>query len=398
MFTRIEFENFRGFRQLTLEGRITAILSSSRSRAKRTTRAMRVFAAVAMVAAAFFGTCQLTSRAQDSTGHEADVTAATEESNGARTMLVRVLDEAGKQISDAKIHVSIWEMEGVKEYANRHYITDEEGRSEVARPRHLRIMRMWPAKDGHVPLFVNFAEGKHEEGRLIPDEYEFRLQKGRRLSGRIVDEQGNPISKAKVQVRVMVDEPAWGANPDAIISTWLASGGNAAVTDSSGRWSINNAPAPPDKDKKDFEFRLQVTHPDFAGDTQWGELQQQQGITTADLRAGDATLTLDPGVALSGQVIDPEGKPVQNGLVVWSDHPYWAEGVNETQFDESGRFKTRHLAPGEYPITVLAPGFAPWRNTVDVYREIGDLNIQMKPGHPVRIQFVDLEGQPIPGV
>src|SRR5690606_2917216 len=128
-------------------------------------------------------------------------------------------------------------------------------------------------KEGHVPLFVNFAQGKHEEGRLIPDEYEFRLQEGQRLSGRIVDQQGDPVSNAKVQVRVEVDEPAWGVNPDAIISTWLANRGDAVVTDSEGRWAINNAPPPPDKEKNDFEFKLQVTHREFAGDTRWGELQ-----------------------------------------------------------------------------------------------------------------------------
>ena len=250
-------------------------------------------------------------------------------------MTVRVLDEEGQPLSGAKIHVSIWEMKGTRDYPNRDYATDEKGRAEIAMPRQLKIMRMWPAKDGYVPLFVNFAEGKHEEGRLIPSEYEFRLPKGRRLSGRVVDQEGNPISNAKVQVQVNVSEPVWRVNPDAMISTWLTDSdfnSPTPVTDSDGRWSINNAPAPPEKGK-DYEFLLQLTHAAFAGDTRWGELQQQQGITTADLRAGNATLTLNRGIAISGKVTGPEGKPVTKGLVVWNDNPYLAEGVDESSLN-----------------------------------------------------------------
>jgi beta-lactamase regulating signal transducer with metallopeptidase domain/thiol-disulfide isomerase/thioredoxin len=388
-------------RSSNVESRITAILSSTRSRAILTTRSVRAFAAVSVVVAAFAGTCQLSSRADAPTDHETTQVDTEKESSESRTMLVRVLDEAGKPLSEASIHVSIWEMQGARDYPNRDYTTDEQGRAEVAIPRRLNILRMWPAKDGYVPLFVNFAEGKHEEGRLIPDEYEFRLQKGHRLSGRVVDVEGNPISNAKVQVSVEVDEPAWGVNPDAMISTWLTDSDFSSptpVTDSDGRWSIENAPATPEKGKKDYEFRLQVTHPEFAGDTRWGELQKQQGITTADLRTGVAILRLLRGNAVLGRVTGPDQEPVTKGLVVWSNNPYLAEGVNEAAIDGEGRYETKHLAPGKYPITVLAPGFAPWQQTIEVNQDLGDLNIQLKAGNPIRIKFVDQRGTPIPNV
>jgi hypothetical protein len=99
------------------------------------------------------------------------------------------------------------------------------------------------------PLFVGFEEGKHEEGRLLPDQYEFRLQKGRQLSGRVVDEEGKPISNAKVQVSISVDEPPGGAHPTPVINTWLAYGDKAAVTNQDGHWEISNAPAPPEQGK-----------------------------------------------------------------------------------------------------------------------------------------------------
>jgi beta-lactamase regulating signal transducer with metallopeptidase domain/thiol-disulfide isomerase/thioredoxin len=388
-------------RSSNVESRITAILSPSRSRAILTTRSLRAFAAVSLIVAAVAGTCQLSSRADEAAADDAKQAVTEKQVDESRTMQVRVLDEAGKPLSDAHLHVSTWEMKGAKDYPNRDLTTDAQGRVEVEIPRRLRIMRMWPAKAGYVPLFVNFAEGKHEEGRLIPDEYEFRLPKGQRLSGRVVDEEGKPIADAQVQVMVDVDEPAWGAKPDAMISTWLTDDDfncPTPVTDADGRWFIDNAPAPLKKGKKDYEFRLQVTHPNFAGDTRWGELQQKQAISTADLRAGDATLTLDRGIAISGKISGPDGKTVTRGLVVWSDDPYLGQGENETAIDGDGHYETKRLAPGKYPITVLAPGFAPWQQTIELNRDLGDLDIQLEPGNPIQIKFVDPAGEPIPDV
>ena len=129
-----------------------------------------------------------------------------------------------------------------------------------------------------------------------------------------------------------------------------------------------------------------------------GELQQQQGIDTRDLRSGDATLTLRRGIVVSGKVAGPGGESINKGLVVWSDNPYLAEGVNETAIDGDGRYKTKHLAPGKYSITVLVPGFAPWQKSIEVNQDLDQLDIQLELGHSLRIKFVDQMGRPIPNV
>ena len=67
------------------------------------------------------------------------------------------------------------------------------------------------------------------------------------------------------------------------------------------------------------------------------------------------SVVLARGAALTGSVVDEAGKPVTQGLVIWSDDPYLAEGVNETQIDDAGHFQTLTLPPGERAITVLAP-------------------------------------------
>lgn len=397
-----------------VEHRILAILDKARTRASLTGRSLRTCAVFATVLVLVIGSLRLQSRAEptippdpaggNSGTDEAGLVEAQEvvaEADGdSRRMAILIRDENGEPLTDAKIYVGVWYVEGYEgEKVPKEHFTDSHGRVEFNLPRRLKILRLWPSKPGYVPLFLNFAEGKHEEGLLIPEEYEFKLKKGRRLSGRIVDEEGIPVTNATVQVKVEVDEPAWGKNPDPMISTWLTDSdfnSPAPLTDSNGHWSIVNAPASPEEGEKDFEFRLQVTHPEFAGDTRWGELQQKQGITTEKLRSGEANLILKRGLQVSGSVVGPDGKPITKGWVVWSDEPYFNEGVLEGEINADGTFLTPPLHPGEHPITIIAPGYAAQRRLVQAGRDSRNLRFQLKPGKPLEIRIVDSAGNPVP--
>jgi hypothetical protein len=357
-------------------------------------RSTRIIAVAALLLTASVGSLQLSSRADDPSEAQSDKQISTEAADESRKMAIRVLSETGQPIAQANVHVSIWEIKPTGNFPTRSYATNEQGKAEILIPNRIRILRIWPSKAGYVPQFANFAQGMHEDGRGIPDAYEFQLQPGHRLSGRVVDDVGKPISAAKVQVRVESNEPPWGVNPKPMISTWLANGGDAAVTDEDGRWEITNAPAP--KDHSDFQFRLQFAHPGFAGDTRWGELQERQGITTDQLRAGTARLTMYRGIAVTGSITGPDDEPVTSGLVIWDDRPYWATGVNETQIDEQGRYKTLRLTAGDYPVTVVAPGYAPTERTISVSQSLQDVDFQLKPGNAIHIKIVDPQGNPIP--
>jgi thiol-disulfide isomerase/thioredoxin len=388
-----------------VESRIFAILDATRRRAALSKRSARIVGIAALVLSAVVGTMQLVSRAGEndqepaekkSTQRDESQTAAKhDESIEPRKMAVRVMDEQGRPIAGANVHVSLWEMDPDHSQfpGNRDVPTNERGVAEFELPRRLVILRLWAWKDSFVSRFAGFETGTHEDGRLIPDQYEFTLMPGHRLSGSVVDADGKPIAGASVQVKVEVDSPPTGVNPHAVINTWLASGKDAVITGEDGRWEITNAPAPKEPD---HEFHLQVTHPQFAGDTNWGGLQKAQEITADQLRAGTARLKLERGVSLSGIVTGPDGQPVTKGLVIWSDRPYWAQGVNEAPIDDAGHYQTRHLAPGKYPITILAPGFAPERRTIELKQPGEQADFQLEPGQPIRIQIEDPSGKSVP--
>lgn len=350
----------------------------------------------ALVVSAVVGTMQLVARADEKDGEQAQEKvaeeASKEESGDLRKMAIRVRDEQGRPLPGVNVHASVWEIErGKNRFPNRDYTTNEMGVADIEIPRRLLILRIWPSKVGYVPQVVCFEQGTHDEGRLIPEAYDFTLQAGHRLSGLVVDVDGKPIAKARVQVEVEVEDSSDGVNPKPIIHGYLD---DAAITGENGRWEITNAPA--QRENPDYEFRLQVTHPEFAGDRRWGELQDAQGITTEQLRAGTAKLTLERGLSISGTITGPDGKPVTKGLVIWNDDPYHAQGVNETQIDASGHYQTKRLAPGKYPITVLAPGFAPERRIIQAKQSQEQVDFQLDAGHPIKIQLVDASGKPVP--
>jgi beta-lactamase regulating signal transducer with metallopeptidase domain/uncharacterized GH25 family protein len=382
-------------RSTHVEGRIAAILDSARRRAALSRRFALAAGTVGVLLATVVGGVQLNSRAavidEPQTGRD-DFTQKPDEW---RTMSIRVRDNHARPLASVSVLVGVWGLDAVKRIPTQTYSTNDQGEVEITIPRRFRILRVFSSKPGFVPQWANFAEGAHEEGRLIPDKYEFQLHQGSRLGGVVVDTSGKPIPKAKVQVQVQVEEPHWGPAPKPIIANSLASGDDAADTDEDGRWEITNAPPPPKKGK-DLDFQLLVTHPNFAGDTRWGELQERQTVTTEQLRAGTARLTMDPGIAITGSITGPRGEPVTKGLVIWNDRPYWATGVNETTIDEQGHYQTLKLAPGRYPVTVVAPGYAPEQRTIQVNRALNNIDFQLKAGNSLRMEIVDQTGKPIP--
>ncbi|MGO9230670.1 MAG: carboxypeptidase regulatory-like domain-containing protein, partial [Bryobacteraceae bacterium] len=67
--------------------------------------------------------------------------------------------------------------------------------------------------------------------------------------------------------------------------------------------------------------------------------------------------------SVSGQLTDPQGKPVSGARVTAESH---GSGTREIRSDAEGRFYFPSLAPGQYKLVASAPGFADASQTIAV--------------------------------
>ncbi len=321
----------------------------------------------------------------------------TETASDERTLQVLITDESDRPLAGAKVYVSIWEMPGERDFPSRDYTTDENGIARVAIPQRLQILRLWPSARDHVPEFLNFAQGTHEDGKLIPERYQFKLAKGTRLSGTVVDESGEPVQGVKVEVDLDIGEPAWTQDPEPMICPQLTDhdfNEGPLLTDNQGRWSVPNAPAA--KGETDYEFRVKLFHKDYARDSKWGKRFSEHGITTAMLRDGTARIILPKGIHITGTVVGEDAQPVAEGIVLFSQNPKSAGTASAIEIDETGHFESLPLLNGEYLVTVLAPGYAPEQRMVAVNGGLEPLAFSLKPGKRLSLKVVDNTGTPIP--
>jgi uncharacterized GH25 family protein len=300
---------------------------------------------------------------------------------------VVVIDPDGEPLANAEVKASIWTDERDFKY-NRDYRTDASGAALVELPKTYTIVRLWASKRSFVSMFTHWEQDELATGKYIPDEYTIWLERGVTAGGRIVDENDRPIAGAKVQVRTEgAAAPARGGSQTRF-NTWLATGGDAALTDAEGRWRIANVPNNPR-----VELRLLVTHPDYVSDEHWDENQRAGAVTTAMLLDGTATLKLKSGVVVRGRVTDSAGKPIAGAIVVRGDDPYFASTPCEFVTDADGRFRLPALKPEQTALTVIAQGWAPQHRMVILQPGLPAQDFRMERGKPIRLRVVDTAGK-----
>jgi RNA polymerase sigma factor (sigma-70 family) len=316
--------------------------------------------------------------------------AKPEEAQPARTMRVVVLDPHGKPLPDAKVHSGIWTNEkGFK--ANHDYQTDVAGAAQVELPKTYSIVRLWVSKKPFVTLFAGWEQNELTSGVKLPAEYTFRMERGVAAGGRVVDEQGKPISGARVHVQLAGDPGPAHSDGRTRYNTWLAEGSDAARTDADGRWRIDNVP-----DHLRAQLSLLVSHPDHVSDRRWQETQKAAGLTMAMLRKGTATLTLKRGIIVRGRVTGPAGKPIKDAVVVRGDDPYSTWLPSKFPTDADGRFRLPALPPGQTTLSVIAPGWAPQLRRIKLEAGLPPQDFRLVAGKPIRLRIVDAAGRPIP--
>src|SRR4029077_18098492 len=136
------------------------------------------------------------------------------------SMRVTVLGPDDKPLAGAKLHVAVWAKEPVK--SNRDFVTDAEGRVTFELPKTVDILRLWASYDAHVPLFANWWPAQEARPREIPREFTFQLEKGTVSGGIVKDNDGKPITGAKVGVSLVDPNGERGLDEHPIPSIWLA--------------------------------------------------------------------------------------------------------------------------------------------------------------------------------
>lgn len=302
---------------------------------------------------------------------------------------VFVLDPQGKPLPGATIHTGIWTEE--KDFdRKRDYQTDATGVAEVALPKTFTILRLWASKKPFVGMFANWEQGEIAAGNGPPAEYTFRLEPAVAAGGRVVDEQGKPISGAKVQVSLAGELKPKG-DGRMKYDGWLASGSDAAITDADGRWRIDSVP-----NVADPKLSLLVSHPDFVADEFWGDSQKAAGVTTGHLRDRTAVVALKKGLSVGGKVVDLRGQPIKDAIIILGDTPYGANQQTRFLVGADGHFRLPAMASKHTSLTAIAPGYAPQLRRLTVSGELPPQNFQLEPGKLIRISVVDQANKPLP--
>jgi beta-lactamase regulating signal transducer with metallopeptidase domain len=219
----------------------------------------------------------------------------------------------------------------------------------------------------------------------LPETYPLHLQPGLPVSGRVVDESGQPVAGAKLEFSL------WGSGSLAFSDhAWV--GGVNAVSDANGQWSLPNFPA----DLTGLSTRISC--PGYRASTDYGkaEFTGSTGQPVESLLDGTCVITLQRGAELKGQIVSSDGRGVGAcRLTIGKD----IHGTNcpTATTNASGEFVFKGLSVGPQWLTAEAPGFKPSAMEVKLPSST-PLAIKLENGRTVRGRVVMPDGKPCAGL
>jgi protocatechuate 3,4-dioxygenase beta subunit len=166
--------------------------------------------------------------------------------------------------------------------------------------------------------------------------YSTKLARGLKLEGFIQDQQGQPLSGAKVSFI----GPGINAMERENVSFHPRLSG--VESDASGHFVTYQMPS-----HAELGMGLVASHPDFA--PQWHQVAIPEGLHTNWL------LVLNPGIALAGRVVDTNGWPICEAAVSVQE-PHGGADVSAVT-DVQGDFTMPHVPEGVARVKVTATGF-----------------------------------------
>ncbi len=225
-----------------------------------------------------------------------------------------------------------------------------------------------------------------------PNQYRFRMERGKLLYGRVQIASGEPVSGVKVAVY------SFGGNRHQ--HSWIDPT-DWPETNALGRWRFDQVP--PDAEKVYVRYlhpsmampladpSERITSPGSAAEHASRNRQLIIETPTATTRLPDMVLT--PGGQLRGRVLDHNNRPIENAHLKILD-----SCCGKTTTNASGEFDFRGTYVGAIEMLITANGAAP--RLVKIYAGPGmtPIDYQLDEGNRLIFDVRDPDGKPIPGV
>jgi hypothetical protein len=204
---------------------------------------------------------------------------------GYRDFEVTVIDAAGKPLKQAVVNVVTGELDFPLS-------VDDEGFATLNLPNGAEFLQLKANCPGHIPLEVSWYEN-------FPNDFTFKMSKGKPIGGIVRDERGQPIANVKVEGLAVSDRAAADGEVTAQV------GGELGTTDQDGRWQADIATEEP------LELRLKLTHEKYFSDVSFGGRR----VGDEELRSLEHVEVMENLVPPQGTVHDAAGQAVANAKV-----------------------------------------------------------------------------------
>lgn len=282
-------------------------------------------------------------------------------------------------VIDSKTHQPVAGAE-VRPYIsdNEHPVatTDAKGQGTIRFSAGTTSMNLWVRKAGYASTVTVF--GKQAP---VPQQYTMPIERGMKVGGIVVDENGTPIASATVAIWArLAQENSRDGRPHPEVYDV------SVKTDANGKWSSDVIPP----ESKSVALRL--SDPDFVSDDLYGK---SSSPSLDDLRSLSARSVMKKGIHVSGRVVDGSDKPIADAIVslggrTSGQHPPSAHSGAD------GTFDLAHCAVGTHaPLIVTAENHAPWMQTLSVDGPRTDIKAVLAKPQPMRVRVVDQQGKPL---
>jgi peroxiredoxin/protocatechuate 3,4-dioxygenase beta subunit len=267
--------------------------------------------------------------------------------------------------------------DGVKQQATTG--ADGNARFEFSLPEatNRRFFAVRARSEGSVPLGARW--GYTLASPTPPDRIRLQIEKATTISGRVLDQDGQPVADSVVVLSVKKTYPR--------SQQWIDLSFEPIRTDAKGRWSFGNVPQQPDSiDLCAYSYLCLAEQSCFFP-------EPFQPVSA--LRDGSAVLRLFRGTLFEGRVLSPDGHPVADAEVGYGEGRGYGNAIPPLKTDANGKF-TLGIKPGTPAILVArASRFGPTVRRVRVGGGPLRVDLTLERPHSFRGRVVDPKGKPI---